>query len=235
VSPRASPPLLDRHQHPQPLPPRHARAKKGCPAEGVPGSLGGGGNEACHEPLASPAVLCRRGREARLVLCPPQSQRNHIRSSSSVVVVRPRTAYRPQTVCGRYCPWEPTALNRCRATAAPSEPRDHLRGLLIRLRSFVGHAPPRAKPVPAKNFPPIRPRSPFSPRKRRPRPRRLATLQTLRRPRIKRAPRGAAEPAQRARDHQFGVPPPGGASRGTHPFEVTCSQSDETPPATSRS
>ncbi len=23
----------------------------------------------------------------------------------------PRTTYRPQTVCGRYCPWEPTALH----------------------------------------------------------------------------------------------------------------------------
>jgi hypothetical protein len=23
----------------------------------------------------------------------------------------PRTGYRPQTACGRYCPWEPTALD----------------------------------------------------------------------------------------------------------------------------
>ncbi len=26
------------------------------------------------------------------------------------VLVKPRTSYRPQTVCGRCCPWEPTAL-----------------------------------------------------------------------------------------------------------------------------
>jgi hypothetical protein len=32
------------------------------------------------------------------------------RLSNKIYFVEPRTMYRPQTVCGRYCPWEPTAL-----------------------------------------------------------------------------------------------------------------------------
>src|SRR5258706_8664639 len=31
--------------------------------------------------------------------------------TESFLIVGPRTAYRPQNACGRYCPWEPTALN----------------------------------------------------------------------------------------------------------------------------
>jgi hypothetical protein len=27
--------------------------------------------------------------------------------------LRPQAMYRPQTACGRYCPWEPTALHSC--------------------------------------------------------------------------------------------------------------------------
>ena len=32
------------------------------------------------------------------------------------LVTEPRTACRPQTACGRHCPWEPTALHETGAT-----------------------------------------------------------------------------------------------------------------------
>ena len=50
---------------------------------------GGGGNEVCER---------RINQAARFYFL------------SGTIKLKPQAIYRPQTACGRYCPWEPTAL-----------------------------------------------------------------------------------------------------------------------------
>src|SRR5688500_3195512 len=61
---------------------------------------GGGGNEACIEPGVRATVVPSHTAPARVC----------VMRRSSATLVKPRTRYRPQTACGRTCPWEPTAL-----------------------------------------------------------------------------------------------------------------------------